>query len=903
MSVPPPAGPPPGNPAGRRADDRTVELDLGHLRDAVHPGPPTGPDPATWPDPAADVEPDPTTQPEPEPGLPTPEPDPAVTPDPLPAPVAAAPETGPIPVDVVDTPTARVHHPSDLVTLVLCALGILGVLLLTVFAHSTTTGVQEDVQNFNSVLARILVVPVALLEGLVTIVVPVAVLIELGVRKLGRQVLESLAAGALGLVLSVATYLSLREWASPELLSGLSVGSGSDPSPSIPGYVGAISALLTTAGPRTRRRMVRLSWNLLWVSLGVVVVTGQVSLPGVLVTVLLGRIAGLAVRYLSGVQSERAYGEELIAGVRRAGFAPVSLVRVTPSTDDPGPTPAAGAPGWAGHRAYTMTTADHGLLDVVVLDGDRQVLGFLTRLWRSVRLRGIDGRTAMSLRAVAERGALMALAAHSAGVRTPRLLGVAEAADSMLLIQERTDGAVPLRDLDAEGLDDALLHEAWRQLTLAHTAGLAHRSLTSQAVRVTPAEDAHPGGPTVWLTDWESGDIASSELARRMDLAQMLALLAVRVGAQRAIASAAAVLPDGELAAIGPLLQTIVLPQPTREELRRNRSVLGDLRKALVELMPAADVEPERLVRFEARKVIMLVLTIVAVSVVITTINFQQIMDAFRGAAPWWVAVCFALGLVTWLGAAVTLVAFSPIRLPLFRATLTQAASSFVALAAPAGIGPAALNLRMLTRRGVGTSVAVATVALVQASQFVMTVLVLVVLFLVTGDSGVLRGLPSASVLGALALVAIAVAATMLVPAVRRWVLAKVTPILQQTWPRLSEVLGQPSRLAWGMLGNVGMTLAYVFAFDAALEAFGYDVALVDVAVIYLIGNALGAAAPTPGGLGTIETALIVGLTSTAGVPTALATSVTVLFRAMTYWARIPLGWLAMRYLQRVGDL
>jgi len=28
-----------------------------------------------------------------------------------------------------------------------------------------------------------------------------------------------------------------------------------------------------------------------------------------------------------------------------------------------------------------------------------------------------------------------------------------------------------------------------------------------------------------------------------------------------------------------------------------------------------------------------------------------------------------------------------------------------------------------------------------------------------------------------------------------------------------------------------------------------------------------------------------------------------VLFRVLTYWARIPIGWLAMRYLQKVGDL
>ena len=44
------------------------------------------------------------------------------------------------------------------------------------------------------------------------------------------------------------------------------------------------------------------------------------------------------------------------------------------------------------------------------------------------------------------------------------------------------------------------------------------------------------------------------------------------------------------------------------------------------------------------------------------------------------------------------------------------------------------------------------------------------------------------------------------------------------------------------------------------------------------------------------------GLT-TADVSTPLATSVTILFRVATYWARIPIGWGAMRFLQRKGDL
>ena len=114
-------------------------------------------------------------------------------------------------------------------------------------------------------------------------------------------------------------------------------------------------------------------------------------------------------------------------------------------------------------------------LDLLVFDGDRQVVGMLTRLWRSLRLRGIEGRSALSLRQATERAALLSYAATAAGVRTPPLLSVSEAEDSMFLLQTGTDDAVPLSELDGDDVDDDVLREIWAQLRLAHKAGIAHR--------------------------------------------------------------------------------------------------------------------------------------------------------------------------------------------------------------------------------------------------------------------------------------------------------------------------------------------------------------------------------------------------------------------------------------------
>jgi len=812
-----------------------------------------------------------------------------------------------IPID--DVPTVRVHHPSDLLGTVLSAVGVALVLILATYAHNTTSGVAEDVQGFATLLARILFVPVSLLEGFVILAVPLAVITELAIRRLGRQLLEGLAAALAALLLNQATLWAIETFGSDELIVGMSIRSGSSWVVTLPAYVALLVGLLTVVGPRGRRRTVMWSWNLLWVAIGVLLITAGVSLPGLVVSFLLGRVAGLGMRYLSGVQSERAYGSSLVAGVRRAGFDPVRLSRVADATTegDGEVGAASGLDGDAaaralarstGNRVYELTTSDGDELDLVVVDGDRQVVGMLTRFWRSLRMRGLEGRSVVSLRQAAERTALLSYAARAAGVLTPKLLSIAEADDSMLLVQERPGHAVPLGDLHPEELTDQVLQEIWAQLQLAHDAGIAHRALTSDVLLV----ETVVGQPVVWLTGWEQGDVASSELARRLDVTQLVALLALRVGATRALESAVAVLPAEHIEAIGPLLQTITLPRLTRDEMRAHKEVLAELRSALVARLPEADVAPQQLVRFGARTVLTILVPIAAIVFVITSINVDEILSALADGDWRWTVVAFALGLVTLVGAALAFVAFSPVKLSLWRATLVQTAATFVGLAAPAGIGPAALNLRMLTRRGVSASLSAATVALVQVSQFVVTLALLLVLTLVTGDTE--SALPvSPAVLLAIGVIAVLVASGLLVPPVRQWVLAKTMPTLRQTWPRLIEVLGQPWRLALAVGGNLLMTLGFIFAFDASLAAFGQDATLIQVALVYLAGNTAGALIPTPGGMGTIELALATTLTSITGINPGIATSIAVLFRVATFWLRIPIGWAAMRYLQKTGEL
>ena len=497
---------------------------------------------------------------------------------------------------------------------------------------------------------------------------------------------------------------------------------------------------------------------------------------------------------------------------------------------------------------------------------------------------------------IAEHAALMTMEARRARVRTPDLLGMAEAAESVLLVTDHVVGARSISDLGAE-IDDDVLDQLWSQLQRAHAAGLAHGSIDASSVVVDESG-------RLWLLDWASGETISSELSRRVDLAQALALTALNVGAERAIDAASRSLTTAQLASIAPMLQRVVLPRQTREVMGRrgaSRQVLQDLRDALVALTPTADAEPARLNRFSTRTVLMAVVALVAVWTLLAQLDFQQVSTAVSQANGWWMLAALVFSVATYVGAGLTLVAFSPERLSLWRSTEVHLASAVVSLVAPAGVGGAAINLRFLNRKGVPTAVGVATVALVQVVQFIVTVVLLVVLAAMTGQSTGLT-LPSGWVLVAAGAVVVVAAVVLTIPRARTWAWAKIEPTYRQVWPRLVWVMSNPVRLALGVGGALMLSLSYILSFSASLWAFGYTVPFAVLAITYLASNTVGSIVPSPGGIGPVELALTAGLVA-AGVPYGVALSTALVYRLVTFWIPIPVGWLSLQRLQKVGDL
>jgi len=192
---------------------------------------------------------------------------------------------------------------------------------------------------------------------------------------------------------------------------------------------------------------------------------------------------------------------------------------------------------------------------------------------------------------------------------------------------------------------------------------------------------------------------------------------------------------------------------------------------------------------------------------------------------------------------------------------------------------------------------AVTTVTLMQISQALVTIVLLLLVMVIAGSS-LSVSVPYGTILGVVALVMVAVGVIVAVPKVRRWIWSKIQPTWQQVYPRLLWIIGQPRRLAAVLGGNLLMNIGYVGSFWTALLAMGGSLNFSTVSLTYLTANAAGSFIPSPGGIGTVETALTSGLT-VAGISSSVAIATALLYRLVTFYGRIPFGWLAMKYMEK----
>ena len=543
-------------------------------------------------------------------------------------------------------------------------------------------------------------------------------------------------------------------------------------------------------------------------------------------------------------------------------------------------------------QRYRAVTSDGRTLFVKVYAQDSRDADVLYRGTRTLLLRSSSEEwDSGSLEADVEHEALLLSMAARSGVRCPEVEALTALSDGSALLALQWIDAPALDEVDAEDLDDDVLDAVWREVERLHAGRLAHGSLRTGNILVGPT------GPVV--TGMGAGRASATDRRLAIDRAELLTSLAAVVGVPRAVSAAARVLGPQDLAAALPYLQPLALSATTRKGASKAR--LRELRAAITEATGVEAAPLEQLVRVRPRTLLTVVALTLAFYVLLPQLaNVDESIRAMRSANWGWLLVAAVMSMLTYAASALGLAGGVPQPLPFWPNIQAQMASSFVNRVTPANVGGMALNVRFMQKAGIPPAQAVTGVGLNSAAGGVMHIVLLFVFVAWAGQGGGTGfQVPASSKL--LVVIAVVLALIGIVLATRRGrhlFRTHVLRWLKQSVAGLTRLARSPTKLAALLGGSAGVTMAYIAALYAAVTAFDGGVSFAQVGAVYLGASIIAAAAPTPGGLGALEAALVAGLTG-VDVDPGIAVAAVLSYRLLTYWLPILPGWLSFRSLER----
>ncbi|MCX4764832.1 flippase-like domain-containing protein [Streptomyces sp. NBC_01275] len=850
---------------------------------------------------------------------------------------------------------ARVHRPSDLMRLLVGVLAVIVLLGIAAFAHGTTSGLEQDINKGTGQAPDLLIKIAGLASSIAILLVPVAFAIERLIKRDGLRIADGVLAAVLAHGVTLATDLWVAKAAPGSIQEALTQPSPSDIhalTDPVHGYLAPVIAYMTAVGMSRRPRWRAVLWIVLLLDAFSMLVTGYTTPFSIILTVLIGWTVAYGTLYAVGSPNVRPTGRNLMAGLRTVGFHPVSAAREeapdTAETGDRG-------------RRYFVTLEDGPPLDVTVVDREQQAQGFFYRAWRNLTLRGFATRSSLqSLRQALEQEALLAYAAIAAGANAPKLIATSELGpDAVMLVYEHTGGRT-LDSLADEDITDDLLRDTWHQVRALQSRRIAHRRLVGDAILVDRSgtvilTDLRVGEiaagdlllrmdvsqllVTLGLRVGAERAVASGvsllgpdAVANCLPMLQPIALSRStratlrRLARERAQREREAVLEASRLAkqarlesgqdeepVPGKSDKKAVRAQARAEkraiddalEGAREEDLLTQIRHEVLRIRPQAPVEPARLERVRPRTLGSVIAGAIGAYFLLTQLTHIEFGPLVANAEWGWVAAAVAFSALSYVAAAMSLLGFVPERVPFPRTVAAQVAGSFVKIVAPAAVGGVALNTRFLQRAGVRPGLAVASVGASQLFGLGCHILMLLSFGYLTGTEKTPSLSPSRTVIAGLLTVAVLVLVVTSVPFLRKFVVTRVRSLFAGVIPRMLDVLQRPQKLVTGIGGMLLLTACFVMCLDASIRAFGDEstsLSIASVAVVFLAGNALGSAAPTPGGVGAVEATLTVGLIA-VGLPKEVAAPAVLLFRLLTLWLPVLPGWLAFNHLSRKGAL
>ncbi|ETA97872.1 membrane protein, partial [Mycobacterium avium subsp. paratuberculosis 10-5864] len=494
-----------------------------------------------------------------------------------------------------------------------------------------------------------------------------------------------------------------------------------------------------------------------------------------------------------------------------------------------------------------------------------------------------------SMRRAVEHRALMAIAIGEAGLANTATVAVATLDRGWMLYSHKPPRGTPI-DRCAKTTP---VQRLWEALRVLNDHQIAHGDLRAHHITVDDG--------AVLFGGFGSAEYGATEAQLQSDIAQLLVTTSAHYDPKSAVRAAIDVFGADTILSASRRLTKVAVPKSVRRSAPDSGAVISGARAEVKRQTGADQIKPQTITRFTRSQIIQLVLFGALVYVAYPFISTAPtFFSQLRTADWWWALLGLLVSALTYVGAAAALWACADGMVNFWMLSIAQVANTFAATTTPAGVGGLALSTRFLQKSGLSAMRATAAVALQQSVQVIAHLALLVLFSAAAGASmNLSHFVPSATMLYLIAGVALGIVGTFLfVPTLRRWLATEVRPKLDEVVSDLAKLAREPRRLALILLGCAGTTLGAALALWASIQAFGGDTTFVAVTVVTMVGGTLASAAPTPGGVGAVEAALIGGLAA-FGVPAAIGVPAVLLYRMLTCWLPVFVGWPVMRWLTK----
>ncbi|MET8419646.1 lysylphosphatidylglycerol synthase domain-containing protein [Streptomyces sp. NPDC005134] len=858
---------------------------------------------------------------------------------------------------------ARVHRPSDLMRLLVGVLAIAVLFSIAAFAHGTTTGLEHDINKGTDQAPDVLIKIAGLVSSIAVLLVPVAFAIERLIKRDGLRIADGVLAAVLAHGVTLATDLWVAKSASGTIQDALTQPQpGAALTDPVHGYLAPVIAYMTAVGMARRPRWRVVLWVVLLLDAFAMLVGGYTTPFSIILTVLIGWTVAYGTLYAVGSPNVRPTGQHLMAGLRHVGFRPVTAMRAddAPDSGDQSDRGRRYLVSLEDGPPLDVTVVDREQqaqgffyrvwrrLTLRAITQRRSIQSLRQALEQEALLAYAAiaaGANAPKLIATSELGpdAVMLVYEHIGGrsldaledveitddlvrgawrqvkaLQSRRIAHRRLTGDAILVEPSGTVFVTDLRGGEIAAGDLVLRMDIAQLLTTTGLRVGAERAVAAALEVLGPDAVANclPLLQPIALS--RSTRAALRRLARERSQREREAVLEASDAAKRAKAQESEV-SEVEGGPSVPADRKALRNEKQAEKRAEKRAIddaldeareedlLTQIRRQVLLIRPQAPVEPVRLERIKPRTLLSFIAGAIAAYFLIS-----QVTEADFGAvveqAEWgWVAAALGFSALSYIAAAMSLLGFVPERVPFGKTVLAQVAGSFVKIVAPPAVGGVALNTRFLQRSGVRPGLAVASVGASQLFGLGCHVLLLGAFGYLTGTEKTPSSLtPSRTVIAGLLTVAVLVLVVTAIPFLRKFVVTRVRSLFAGVVPRMLDVVQRPQKLLTGIGGMLLLTGLFVMCLDASIRAFsGPDVpqlSYASIAVVFLAGNALGSAAPTPGGMGAVEGALTLGLIA-VGLPKEVAAPAVLLFRLMTLWLPVLPGWLCFNHLTRKGAL